>query len=202
MKKGLLLVCASLLAILCTAQEAAVPEVPASDSLLITDLAATVRDNSKIALNWRASRAFTQDFVTIERSTNGKDFETIAILRQSSAGLQDWLDEAAPKGRNLYRIRYTESNGQTYYTKTAATLLAGDISFRFYPNPVDNVLIVRTESMLDIQIIDVSGRMRINQSKLQGLQTINVSALEKGVYYLLVYNRVTNTSTQERLIKN
>ena len=65
------------------------------------------------------------------------------ILRQSPAGLQDCLDEAAPKGRNLYpRIRYAESNGQTYYTGGAAA--GGDISL--YPNPVDNVLIIRTES--------------------------------------------------------
>ncbi|MFT3826192.1 MAG: T9SS type A sorting domain-containing protein [Chitinophagaceae bacterium] len=202
MKKGLLLIGTCLLVMLCHAQEISSPELPAQDSILITDLAATVKENSKVSLNWHMARSSAQSYITIERSNNGKDFEVVAILRQSANVQQDWLDEAAPKGRNLYRIRYTDNNGQVNYTKTAATLIAGDISFRFYPNPVDNVLIVRTEAALDVQIIDVSGRARINQNKLQGLQTINVSSLEKGIYYLIVYNRITGTSSQERLVKN
>ena len=80
--------------------------------------------------------------------------------------------------------------------------IAGDISFKFYPNPVDNILIIRSENILDVQIIDAGGKLRISQANVQGLQTINVSSLETGVYVLRLHNRSANTIVQDRLLKN
>jgi len=205
MKKGVLLICTCLLLVFGHAQETSSTEVTTQDSALtiVSDLTAIIKDNSRVSLNWRLSHATVQDFITIERSNNGKDFETVAVLKQTVNSIQqEWQDEAAPRGRNSYRIRFTDSNGEVSYSTVATTLLAGDITFKFYPNPVDNVLIVRTESVLDIQILDNAGRLRISQNKLQGLQTINVSSLEKGIYYLIAFNRTAGTSTQERLLKN
>ena len=81
-------------------------------------------------------------------------------------------------------------------------MIVGDISFRFYPNPVDNILIVRSEGALDVQVLDAAGKVRVSQSRLQGIQTINVSTLEKGIYYLRINNRSTGVVTQEKLLKN
>ena len=80
--------------------------------------------------------------------------------------------------------------------------IAGDITFKFYPNPVDNVLIIRSETALDIQIIDATGKSRLSQTNVSGLHTINVSTLEKGVYVIRVLNRLSNTVVQDRLLKN
>jgi hypothetical protein len=44
--------------------------------------------------------------------------------------------------------------------------------------------------------------MRLSQTNLLGLQTINVSTLEKGIYLLRLNNRLANTIVQERLVKN
>ena len=209
MKKSILIVYMSLQGFLCLAQDqnltAGLPEEAVSirDTSIITDLVSSIRENSKVILNWARNKNSRIDFITVERSNSGSEFEVVAVIKQSAVKIEnEWIDEAPPKGRNLYRLRYAGSDGQAVYTNVIAALIAGDTSFKFYPNPVDNILIIRTDSALDVQILDAAGKVRVSQSGVQGLQTINVSALEKGLYFLRINNRITGSMTQEKLLKN
>lgn len=211
MYKGLLIFLVSLGTRLCVAQDSSagipLPAETASmvpdSALYITDLVSVIRDNAKVILNWRIVNSTTPDFVAVERSCGGRDFEMIALLKQSSNGSwYEWMDDAPAKGRNLYRIRFAGKQGAIQYSKTTPAIIAGDISFRFYPNPVDNILIIRSESLLDIQIIDGNGKVRLAQNRIQGLHTLNVASLEKGMYVLRINNLTTGMVNQERLLKN
>jgi hypothetical protein len=208
MKKGILILCMCLSACFAWAQGESTKIPPAGftaadSSLFITDLSSVVRDNSKVAINWKNSNQFSPEFVVVERSSGGGDFEMVAVLKQPGQGASfEWTDDAPAKGRNLYRIRFDGEDGQPYYSKIVSALIAGDISFRFYPNPVDNILIIRSEAALDVQVMDGTGKVRVSQNRLQGIQTINVSSLEKGIYYLRINNRSTGVVTQEKLLKN
>jgi hypothetical protein len=184
-----------------------VPEamVPlASDSnYYISDLVHVVKENSKVVINWKLSDKGVPDFFAIERSSNGREFEVISVIRLTEN--KQWFefaDESPAKGKNLYRIRCASKDSQHIYSKLIHAQIAGDISFKFYPNPVDNILIIRSEDPLDIQILDAGGKIRISQNKVEGLQTINVTSLEKGIYLLRVANRQANTIIQEKLLKN
>ncbi|RZS71864.1 putative secreted protein (Por secretion system target) [Pseudobacter ginsenosidimutans] len=188
--------------------------VPASDersllaegddsSVQVTNLAAIVKERTKVLLNWRLARIEGAAFVAVERSVNGRDFEMVALLKQPVSGdWYEWVDDSPGKGRNAYRIKHAGKSGVDQHSLIASTLIAGDISFKFYPNPVDNILIIRSEHASDVQIIDARGVIRLSQSGFHGLQTLNVSSLEKGVYILRVNNRVTGTISQEKLLKN
>ena len=172
-------------------------------SVQVTNLAAVVKEKTRVVLNWRLPKHGGAEFVAVERSVNGRDFEMVAILKQASSGdWYEWVDDSPAKGKNAYRIRHAGRTGVDQYSLIASTLIAGDISFKFYPNPVDNVLIIRSEHAADVQIIDGRGAVRLSQSGLHGLQTINVSTLEKGMYVLRVANKVTGTVSQEKLLKN
>lgn len=169
----------------------------------VTNLVATVKEKTRVLLNWRLPKNGSREFVAVERSAGGKDFEMVALLKQPESGdWYEWVDDSPAKGRNAYRIKHAGKTGVEQYSLIASTMVAGDISFKFYPNPVDNVLIVRTEDPMDLQVLDGNGQLRLNQGRIQGLQTINVSSLEKGIYLLRATNRVTGTVTQERLLKN
>jgi hypothetical protein len=208
MKRIVLTYCMCLSSFICLAQgsSSVVPIAGISivdSSTVLNELAGIVRDNAKVVLSWKRFVSNVQNFVMIERSCGGRDFEVVAVLKQpDSIRSLEWADDAPAKGRNIYRIRFTSEKGQSLYSNSVSTLIAGDISFRFYPNPVDNILIIRSESPLDIQIVDGTGKVRINQNRLQGLQTVNVSALEKGLYFLRINNRSTGVLTQEKLLKN
>lgn len=170
-------------------------------STLVSGLSVTVKDNSKVLISWKPGSSRV-DFYSIERSVNGGAFETIGVIKQSSESVIDWQDELPMAGKDQYRIRCTLADGSQRYSATSSAIIAGNIAFRFYPNPVDNVLIVRSENPVDIVIIDGNGKTRISQNQLSGLQMINVSSLEKGIYLIRVYNRFLNTQIQDRLVKN
>ncbi len=210
MYKGLLIGLLSLCTHVCMAQDTsagAPPEEAASivpdSAIYLSDLVATIKDNAKVILNWRMMSGSPAEFIAVERSSNGRDFETVAVIRQTAAGVwYEWIDDAPARGRNSYRIRFAGKQGAVQYSKTIPAIIAGDISFRFYPNPVDSVLIIRSEFLLDVQIVDANGKVRITQNKLQGLQTVNVASLEKGMYLLRISNLTTGLVSQERLLKN
>lgn len=175
----------------------------ASDSdLIVEDFDAIIRDQSRIMLSWKVPGS-QGDFFTIERSCNGKEYETVAVIKQADGQLKlEWVDEQPSRGKNQYRIRSTSSSGQHRYSKPVLAYIGGNVAVRFYPNPVDNMLIVRSEQVIDVAIVDANGKSRITQTQVSGLQLLNVSTLEKGVYIIRIYNRQTNTLLQDKLIKN
>ena len=197
------------LCLLCLISHSQDPEQDSSvqstliDSLSVEGLSLSLRGGNKIVLNWKVPTTKSPDYFTIERSCAGKDFETVALLKVGLEGKSfEWVDEAPCRGKNLYRVRITGTNGEIVYSTTSSVFIAGDVSFRFYPNPVDNVLIIRSESLIDIQILDAAGKLRITQPRIQGLQIINVSSLEKGIYLLRITNTAANYISQEKLLKN
>jgi type IX secretion system substrate protein len=207
MIKGFLILTLSLSAFYCVSQEAGAlpPEVitTTDSSYYITDLVHIIKENSKVILNWRLSDSLLTDFFAIERSCNSKDYEVVAVMKLAQVSKWfEWVDESPAKGKNVYRIKCAIKDNKQIYSRSISVQIAGDISFKFYPNPVDNVLIIRSENPLDIQILDAAGKMRLSQNGIQGLQTINVSSLEKGIYVLRLHNKLANTIVQERLIKN
>lgn len=208
MKKGVLVYILCLQMLFAIAQDEATGFAAANvftidTTSFIADLSVSIRDNSKIVLNWKQPLDTSFEFASVERSAGGREFEVVAVLKRSELRSDnEWTDDAPAKGRSMYRIRFTGKNGQPLYSKAVPAMLAGDISLKFYPNPVDNILIIRSESILDVQIVDAVGKQRISQSRLQGLQTINVSSLEKGIYFLRINNRSTGIITQEKLLKN
>jgi hypothetical protein len=211
MKKGVLVYMMCLLTYICVAQEEVLRQVPstllADDSAAdyVADLSLNVRENAKVILNWKQPQDTSLKFAVIERSGNGRDYEVVAVLKQSEIKQNnEWIDEAPARGRSLYRVRFSgdEDDDQPLYSKARTAVIAGDISFKFYPNPVDNILIIRSESLLDVQIVDAVGKQRLGANSLQGLQTLNVTGLEKGIYFLRINNRTTGLFTQEKLWKN
>lgn len=216
MKKGALVYLLCLLVFVCTAQEeATVPPQVSTDTTVntidssdtsgtATDLKLSIFENARVILDWKQPEDTSLAFAVIERSTGGRNFDVVAVLKQSDIKkMNEWIDDAPPKGRSLYRVKFSGKDGQqAVYSKSAEATIMGDISFRFYPNPVDNILIIRSEAQLDIQILDAVGKQRIAISNLQGLQTLNVTSLEKGIYFLRINNHTTGLITQEKLIKN
>jgi hypothetical protein len=169
---------------------------------VINDLTSRISENSKIILSWIVKGSLP-DFFAIERSDNGKSFEVVSVLSNlSPQKIFQWTDDDPRKGRSFYRIRYSFTNGDSLYSKTLPVMIAGYTAFKFYPNPVDHVLIIRTDAPLDVMISDANGRLRISESRVKGLHTINVASLEKGVYLMRVINKLTNVMSQEKLVKN
>jgi Secretion system C-terminal sorting domain len=202
-----LLLCAygSLLSVTAAAQNVWIK--PAE--LVLEDPAQAVYDFSqqylngpgRIVLSWKL-RDELPDFFSVEKSDGGERYTVMAVMTRLTGRIFQWTDEAPLKGRNNYRIRYSFKEGKPRYSKTISVVVPGAADVRFYPNPVDQILIIRSDQMLDVFISDGAGRPRLTVQSVLGLKTINVSSLEKGVYILRFSNKLTNVISQERLIKN
>lgn len=206
----LLYICMSILPLIAYNQSVPLEGAPPSDVVIedpnkvISNLLPLISDNnSKLSLSWSVAGDSLPKFFTIERSDNGKPFEVIAVLNNlDKKPTYQWTDDAPKKGRSFYRIKYSFNEGPNRYSATVNAALVGYIDYKFYPNPVDHILIVRADHPIDVQIADANGKVRITETRVHGLYTINVSSLEKGIYLIRFSNKLTNVISQEKLIKN
>jgi hypothetical protein len=147
--------------------------------------------------------AGASDYFIIERSQDGSQFQTIGVVSaEGSGGHYQLTDGTAPNGSDFYRIKYTARTGAPVYSKIMELSLSGAVDFKFYPNPVDKLFIVRTEHTIDLQVIDAAGAVRLSKRLQSGIQVVNVSSLERGVYILRVTDKESNRAVSHQMLKN
>ena len=174
-----------------------------SGTTSIKHITATVKNRNKVILQWNLDNPSGAGFATIERSRNGVDFEAIGVLKTGNNIIrQEFEDEMPSNGINYYRIKFSPTEGRSKISPVVNASVAGDLSCKFYPNPVDKLLIVRSESPVDIQLTDAYGKTRIIQKSSGGLQLVDVSLLEKGLYIITITQKESNTTMTEKLMKN
>jgi hypothetical protein len=82
-----------------------------------------------------------------------------------------------------------------------------NIEFSIYPNPANDLLYVNYKSTnssekISYSVIDIYGRTIINHPEpTEGQQTIDISALAEGVYFIRLTNSKTTTTTKFIKIK-
>ncbi|HTR30336.1 MAG TPA: T9SS type A sorting domain-containing protein [Puia sp.] len=175
---------------------------------LFIDFTAASNESNRVLLKWDIDPSANVDpsaagYFVIERSPDETHYETIGVVR-IAAGTDHYevTDGAAPNGSDFYRVKYAARTGAMVYSKTMQLSLSGTVDFKFYPNPVDKLFIVRTEHTIDLQVIDAAGAVRVSKRLQPGIQVVNVSSLEKGVYVLRVTDKESNRAVSHQLVKN
>ena len=79
--------------------------------------------------------------------------------------------------------------------------IQNELSFFIYPNPAKNNVTVNTKSAIELlQVIDVTGKIRIEKTNLfKGVNNINLSLLNAGAYFVKTITK--QGSSVQRLIK-
>jgi hypothetical protein len=166
----------------------------------IGHLSLSVSSSNKVSLRWQVFVKRAESFFAVERSTNGTDFSVIGVIRNIEKEWFDFLDDAPSQGRVYYRVKLTDGQSASC-SETVSVSISGALSCRFYPNPVDKALIVRTESPVDIQISDRFGKTVVTDHLQDGLKVIDVSALEPGIYIITLFQKDMNRFVSEKLVK-
>jgi hypothetical protein len=160
--------------------------------------------NESAILKWGVHHVQPGSYFIVEKSADGNHFETLGAIASSLTRdtVFSLTDNAIGNGLAYYRIRGTGKDGNPTYSKTVHVALNLVSDFRFYPNPVDKLLIVRALHPLVIQVMDAYGVVWLSQEINAGMQIINVSTLQKGNYILKATDKKTNGTLSEQLIKN
>jgi hypothetical protein len=174
-----------------------------SKNPLFDNFSCSARNTTSIELQWKSENNKEGDYFVVERSSDGLHYETVSVqaITDTSAAYTH-LDNPPPSGSDFYRIKYISKTGNFFYSKPIEVSLASDVDFKFYPNPADKLLIIRSGHSIDVEVLDGSGEIKLNKQLPAGLQIINVSSLEKGAYVLKVSDRQTNKVISEPLLKN
>lgn len=99
-------------------------------------------EDAKVKINWTTASEKNNDFFTIEKSDDGKNFEEIGIMdgaENSTYTLNyTYFDEKPSYGIAYYRLKQTDFNGHYEYSKTVSVkndLAVGEVSV--FPNPCE-----------------------------------------------------------------
>ena len=160
--------------------------------------------NGQAVLRWAAQPLKSEEFFIVEKSADAQHFETLGAMDASIGvdSVYSLVDNAVGNGSIFYRIRITAKDGQERFSKTVNMRTVTSPELRFYPNPVDKLLIIRSPHPLSVQVMDGYGAIWFTQEVEAGMQIINVSVLQKGNYILKATDKSTNTVISEQLVKN
>ena len=162
-----------------------------------------VKDSKKVLLQWSVQAGTSPDYFNIEKNIDGKNFETIAVIKSNSqSNSYEFTDETPTRGNSAYRIKFTTIAGESFYSDTSTVNIPGSSLVNFYPNPMDNVLIVRSAFAAELLITDALGKSRITRTIGVGPSVIDVSTLEKGVYLLRISDKASGQQQVEKIVKN
>lgn len=167
----------------------------------------------EIVLSWSTETEHNNAFFEIERSTNGRDFESIGIVEgagDSNQKLEYFLIDNHPiPGMNYYRIVQHDFDGASHYFKvTSANFesISGFVNLR--PNPFNELLqmeyISGGEEYFFLTIFNSQGQIVQREKAFlnQGLNvlTFNTINLPKGFYYLSMFTD-ENAIYSSRILK-
>lgn len=173
---------------------------PDSGSAAVESLVAAIKDNYKVSVRWQTNVMLSESFFAVERSINGTDFTAIGVIKNGAPGAYEFIDDAPLKGKAYYRIKITAAQSFAY-SLTVAIVVSGDASCKFYPNPVDKALIIRSEWPVEVLIADKFGKPVLSTRLPAGLKIVDVSPLEPGIYVITLFQKDANRVVSEKLVK-
>ncbi|MCB0397764.1 MAG: T9SS type A sorting domain-containing protein, partial [Flavobacteriales bacterium] len=156
-----------------------------------------VAEGDHVNLKWITASETNNNYYTVERSSNGYDFEKI-LTRPGAGNSQEVIsykdkDPDPLPGMNYYRLKQTDFDGNFHYSPLVAVMF-GDPNkmelLTLYPNPTHGRVYYTVsspeEGTVVVEILDVSGKHII--SSYQGVEKgmnrlqLDLSQLSEGAY--------------------
>lgn len=176
-----------------------------ADSSFITDIWRTTfpiklssfnvyKKGAKNQLDWTVSQEINALSFDVQRSTNGKDFTTIAAMPILNSGTKyNYQDNNPLLSENYYRLKMIDVDGKYSYSPIKSVNNKKHLSLNVYPNPAKENLAVTMSNDIDIPImveistITGSIAMQKNITPINGNNTIiiNIASLAKGSYLVI-----------------
>jgi hypothetical protein len=164
-------------------------------------------DDDMVLLEWITAAEINNDFFTIERSLNGRNFEIVAVIAsQAEGGFSNqklWYsawDTNPESGMNYYRLKQTDFDGSFEYSDVIGVYfeVQSNVLFNLFPNPNSgngfNIILngLRPFENLTLQIVDMFGKTVYATSEraddIGGMQAYIIPAgrLKSGIYLVTI----------------
>ncbi len=178
-------------------------------------LSFTARKQDKTnLLNWATAQEINVDRFEIERSTIGRDFSKIGVVSSESAvgsthkySFTDYSPLTTAHSL-YYRLKMVDKDGQSTYSPIRQiNINHSTLNIAIFPNPAKDNLQMQIESdkksLLQLHVLSGDGKVLSSKSIVanegSSLQSIHISSLSKGSYFLKVI--AANGNKEEQVIK-
>ncbi|MDP5171543.1 MAG: T9SS type A sorting domain-containing protein [Bacteroidia bacterium] len=153
---------------------------------------------AKNVLRWETASEDLHDYFSVERSTDGAEFEEIGQVR-SAGGLDritnyTFTDDQAPIGKGFYRLKMVDVNGGSTLSEVVDVIRVLDrVTFAgLVPNPAHSMteLVMSTPEDLSINIAvtDLQGRIireqRVSMEPGEHRIAISLADMSAGLYLI------------------
>lgn len=152
---------------------------------------------NSVELHWQTATEINNSGFEIERSSNGSTgWQSIGFVSShgNSVALNNYsfTDESPASGTNYYRLNQKDADGNSSYSKVVSVSIASANAVKLYPTMAASKinLTVPDRSLLQTRFIIFDGNgKRVSEGIIKSTeQTIDVSNLNKGIYFLKVQN--------------
>ena len=150
----------------------------------------------KVLLKWEVASETQNAEYTIERSTDGRTFQTIGQVVGAGSSERNitytFQDVSPAEGLNFYQLRQRDLHGKTTLYGPVSVLVEGNETTTLYPQPATDVLFVSVPTNADrttLTLTTPTGKQLRRWVSTDTLIEMEVADLPAGVYFLNVVQR-------------
>jgi len=173
------------------------------------------KQSAGILLEWTTENEIHADRFEIERSNNGISFYNIGRINATgNAGAKtfySYMDFNPAASKNYYQLKMIDMDGKFSYSKVVAfsgqgtkNVFISNVSPNPFTNKIDLTINLEKSAPLQLQIIDLTGRVIITKTVngtagSNNIQWNGLNKLAEGIYYINI-NRA-DASLQQKILK-
>jgi hypothetical protein len=169
-----------------------------------------------IDINWTSGAEINNDFYTVERSSDGINFEFVETIKGAGNSINPIFystkDLHPLPGTSYYRLKQTDYDGKyENFKPTAVNFFSQEENWEIFPNPNDgNLFYIKflnkiLNEHINITVSDLMGNVLFEKSisstieKPLSIVELN-PGLSKGIYFVRIFN-VGDTKCKKLLVK-
>jgi carboxypeptidase T len=164
-------------------------------------------ENETIKVDWDALQETEHGYFTVEKSTDGKSFESIGKV--TGIAPYYFIDPNPNTGNNFYRIKKHSKDGQISNANPInVPYRKHEFGISIYPNPVKDILNIEMQknksNSITVTVTDITGKTFIKKQFVStGSRTIklDVSTLKSQLYIIQVINENGETIKTQKFLK-
>jgi hypothetical protein len=169
-----------------------------------------------VMLQWETATETNNDYFTIERTRNGRDFEVVGTVDGSGTTPQgkeySLIDNAPYDGLSYYRLKQTDFDGKSTIFDLKAVEFAtahNGLSFDLIPNPAgsDQVYVNLegiSDSEVSVNVFDVAGKLVYSKAIMlssSGTAALELNNLLSSGLYMVRVADAQNVQTKKLAIR-
>jgi hypothetical protein len=175
-----------------------------------TGFTGVIRDN-KAALSWSTMNEVNNSYFIIERSVNGRNFDSVGRVQAGSSSANSYsFSENNSNATSYYRLKQVDLNGTFIYSAVITLKNSGSSKeMTIYPaqatSTIQYVVATEAQATATVQVFNMAGQPVISKKEVlsTGLnnRSLNVSHLAAGAYFLKLQVPATGATSVKKFQK-